>query len=82
MNWWDRIVRGEREPNSQRHVAVVINIDPRSAGLLRQQLDTLRPGSPLAIIAANVLENYYRDEERELGNDIAAGFLDPTEGKR
>jgi hypothetical protein len=37
---------------------------------------------PLAIIASNVLENYYRDEERELGNDIAAGFLDPTEGKR
>ena len=82
MNWWDRIVRGDREPNSQRHVAVVINIDPRSAGLLRQQLDTLHPGSPLAIIAGAVLENYYRDEERELANDIAAGFLNCTEGQQ
>ncbi len=48
---------------------------PRSAGVIRQQLDALRPDSPLAMIADNLLENYYRDEERELSNDIAAGFL-------
>jgi hypothetical protein len=79
MNWWDRIIRGDGERNDKRQVGIVINIDPRSAGLLRQQLEGLHPRSPLAIIAHNVLENYYRDEQRELSNDIAAGFLNCTD---
>ena len=82
MNWWDRIIRGDRDRSDDRHVSVVINMNPRSAGILRQQLETLHPRSPLAIIAHSLLENYYRDEQRELSNDIAAGFLNCTEGQQ
>ncbi len=71
------------DPTSRkRFTKVTVAITPESAGLLKKEIESLHPASPLARIGNKLLEDYYRDEERDLASEIAAGCLNSVIGRR